>query len=178
MWQVHMQTSLMYALTLCQLFIFEPGHRRHNVTVNWQYLTNHADSDMCHAASSHFSHYHASLPQEDRERVQSAWSRDDIQVIVATIAFGMGINKPDVRFVIHYSLPKSLEGYHQETGRAGRDGQTAECVLFYTYADASKSRHMLKTSAEENGTPAEVLQCNMEALNAMVSGQCCRAQQR
>ncbi|WIA22540.1 hypothetical protein OEZ86_009530 [Tetradesmus obliquus] len=114
-------------------------------------------------------HYHASLTAEQREEVQSAWSRDELQVIVATIAFGMGINKPDVRFVVHYSLPKSLEGYHQETGRGGRDGASAECVLFYSYADALKGRHMIATSAQENGTAPQVVEANLDALNAMVS---------
>ncbi|KAF6261562.1 hypothetical protein COO60DRAFT_1699757 [Scenedesmus sp. NREL 46B-D3] len=114
-------------------------------------------------------HYHASLTAEQREAVQSAWSRDDLQVIVATIAFGMGINKPDVRFVVHYSLPKSLEGYHQETGRGGRDGAAAECVLFYSYSDALKGRHMIATSAEENNTAREVVENNLDALNAMVN---------
>lgn len=75
-----------------------------------------------------------------------------------------------MRYVFHYSLPKSLEGYLQEGGRAGRDGRPSTCVLFYTYADAAKSRHMIKTSAQENNSPEEQTRSNMESLNAMVGG--------
>jgi len=114
-------------------------------------------------------HYHANLPAEERERVQSDWTLGRTQVIVATVAFGMGINKADVRFVVHWALPKSLEGYHQETGRAGRDGKKAACVLLYSYADAIRTRHMLTTSAQENRSPPDVLESNMDSLNAMVS---------
>lgn len=107
--------------------------------------------------------YHAGLDSHTRETNQDKFLNGDVDVIVATIAFGMGIDKPDVRYVIHYDVPKSLEGYYQETGRAGRDGLEGKCIMFYNYQDIVKLEKFMKDKSLSERETAKQLLMEMAA---------------
>ena len=116
--------------------------------------------------------YHAGLDSEQRSAVQDAFKRDDYQLIVATVAFGMGVNKSNIRYVVHFDLPRTIEAYYQETGRAGRDGVAAEAVLLFDPADIAKMKRFL--DAEENQQRAEVTWQRFLAMAAFAEAQTCR----
>lgn len=99
--------------------------------------------------------YHAGLSENERMQNQDAFIRDETDIIVATIAFGMGIDKPDVRFVIHHDMPKNIESYYQQIGRAGRDGLQSDCLFLFSYGDASKIRYFIDQKAEQEQQVAE-----------------------
>lgn len=116
--------------------------------------------------------YHAGLATSERKRVQDAFLNDDLHVVTATVAFGMGIDKPNVRFVVHYDIPKNIESYYQETGRSGRDGLPAEALLLFGYGDVAIARGLIETGNNEEQKRIEVHKLN--AMIGFAEAQTCR----
>ncbi|NHA13524.1 DNA helicase RecQ [Thioalkalivibrio sp. XN279] len=116
--------------------------------------------------------YHAGLGAAERSRVQEAFLRDELEVVVATVAFGMGIDKPNVRFVVHYDMPKNIEGYYQETGRAGRDGLPAEALLLFGAQDVATARSLVERS--ENPERQRIELHKLNAMAALAESLTCR----
>lgn len=116
--------------------------------------------------------YHAGLTTKERTHNQEQFMESAVQVVVATIAFGMGIDKPDIRFVIHHDIPKNIEGYYQETGRAGRDGKNSKCILFFSYADKIKHEYFIKQKIDPDH--ARIAQNQLDAMVAVCSRFACR----
>ena len=155
-----------------------------------EYVKNHADdcgiiyalsraatediAGRLHEAGVKAAYYHAGIEAGERSKVQEAFQRDGYKVIVATIAFGMGIDKSNVRYVIHHDVPKNIEGYYQETGRAGRDGLKSDAILFYSFADIMKLRNF--TKIDDNPQQSAITLRKLELMQEFCEHEGCRRQ--
>jgi ATP-dependent DNA helicase RecQ len=154
---------------------------RHKNEAGIVYCLRRADVDSLSqtlkAAKYKVVPYHAGMTAEDRKRSHDAFASERADIVVATIAFGMGIDRSNVRFVVHACVPKTIEHYQQETGRAGRDGLPSDCVLLYSLADVMALRRIMEKSAKEAGAPPEYIQSSRAQLDQMAryaGGSVCR----
>jgi ATP-dependent DNA helicase RecQ len=145
--------------------------RRHDRQAAIVYCLSRKDTermaDALKASGINAQPYHAGLTPEERRATQDAFAAESLDVVTATVAFGMGIDRSNVRCVIHATMPKSIEHYQQETGRAGRDGLEAECVLFYSAADAIRWESLIRRNAEDAGAAEEFLTAQKHLVNQM-----------
>lgn len=145
--------------------------RRHSGQAAIVYCISRKDAEAMAAGLRHHgvraAHYHAGMQADERRQTQDAFAAEQLDVVAATVAFGMGIDRSDVRCVVHAAMPKSVEHYQQETGRAGRDGLEAECVLFYSAADVIRWESLIEKSAAEATAPEEVITASKQLLEQM-----------